>query len=422
MALNVPPPPSSFCVEPPKAPEGAGVIRVYGGFTLQGTGDATKGPQGACAVSQQLMGMLQGAMAPLGPIFTIMDVVSSLAQCFLLLVDVVKNPLKLPKLLGLIPGLVGKINKLLALVPPFPQGFLSIAEMVLDTLNFVLVQLECLLQILKTIDATFDELRSLTDEMAATDDSDVREALSVLVECGMKNAKEQTATALSAFGPLARIICFVRALIALVPGGAPIARKIGLPDSTAVDLDGVISVIQSAHDLVEGLVAIIAKLGEPIGLALPETTFKCPPLPPEEEVPAEPPPEPRVDRVIDALSGAVVAALPNSIVAPVDFAPLALVGEGFTPASRVFFETAEVLDPVLLDPSGGPLPRYQFVGHQRMDVALPANLFSGAGVFHFVVVNVAADVDKPFSGASETAGGAPMGDTKTSNAFPFEVT
>ena len=151
MAENEAPENDSFCLDLNEAPDGAGIIRGYGGFTLASTGDPSRGPPGSCGLSVDLMGNIQAALVPLSPLLTILDAVATIGQCLKTLIEAQTNPLKLIDAIKCIPEIVAKVNKLLALVPVFPQGILSMLEMALDILNFILTQLDCLVNVLNSI-------------------------------------------------------------------------------------------------------------------------------------------------------------------------------------------------------------------------------------------------------------------------------
>lgn len=412
---NQSPPASSFCADLPVAPEGAGTIRFYGGFQLSSQGDPTRGPPGACQLSVDLLGSLQAALAPLSPFLTLLDAVAALANCFITLTEVVTNPFKIPDLLGCIPTIVAKINKLLALVPIFPQGVLSILEMILDVLNFILTQLSCLLSVLQSIQAQLAELGRLAERLNETDDALIRADLLAAVECGTQNAQTQAGAALGAFGPIARILCAVREILRIVPGGNEIAGYIGIPDPGSISaVQDAINVVASARGVLQVAVAAIVTLGQAVGLELPTSTYKCPPLgPPEPEAPVPELPEPRIDSVVDPATGLVLASIPVAAASTDPDFPIRLVGINFVDGAttKVYWSTSPF-----------PSSKVQVLSSQtQIELLLPADLRRIAGVFQIAVVNEPADLSAPFAGVPATPGGEAHAEVKVSNQVAMEV-
>lgn len=403
------PPTSSFCVELNKPPEGAGVIRFFGGLSLSAVGDPTRGPAGSCATTLDLVGGIQSALAPLSPVLKILDAVSAIGQAFLLLTEAITNPLKLLELLKLIPSLVAKLNSLLALVPVFPQGVLSILEMCLDILNFILTQIDCLLEILRSMQTSIDDLNRLIVGINEVDDVEIRGGLEEAFACGMQNSEQQMMEALKVFGPLARIMCTVRTLVALVPGGAEVAKKIGIPELSDIpDLSGVIRAVSTIRDVISEVVQIVTILGAPLGLQLPELGFSCPPLSDTESPSQEAAPQPVLDLILDSATGLPITAL--SVVAP-DAVGLAieLRGFGFTEDSQVYWTTsplsAVAFDPVTL----------------CLRAVVPATLRATPGDAYVAVVNTPANLAAPFMGLASPDGATSDNGVRVSAQYPITL-
>jgi hypothetical protein len=420
VAENQAPDISDFCVLLNEAPEGAGVIRFYGGLSLQSTGDPTRGTPGSCALSVDLIGNVQAALAPLAPLLTILDAVAGIAQCLQLAIQVQTNPFKLPDLIACVPGLIGKVNKLLGLIPIFPQGILSMLEMCLDILNFILTQIDCLLNVLVSIQNSIDELQELVRKINETDDVDIRENLKTLFDCGMENAQTQATTAMSAFSPLARLICTVRFLVSLVPGGSDIAGLIGIPEpSSLVDLTSIIALVRAARDVIQVAVDAITLLGSVVGLGLPETTFTCPP---QDTVPSfseeEEIPEP-VIQVIDPTTGLPLTSIPAA-PGPGEYMTIWIVGAGLLSTSKVYWSTVEIsADDV--DDNGTPLVVLN-EALLRLEVQVSSELYSTAGFFFVSVANGPSGEDAAFAGLADEAGGEMQSEIMVSNLVEIEVT
>lgn len=254
------------------------VFKLLGGFELTPPKNVAV-PSDACGQIKDLTGLVQSALAPLQPFFTLTDILATLIQCFLLAIEAIGNPFKIPKLLGCVPGLVGKVNNLLALIPVLPQGAIGFVGMVVSAINLVSVSIDCAVQ---TFTAIRDELAEL-DELIARGLSGrsptINNTINALVECGQEATARRITHAVDALAPVARILCSVRALLLLIPGGKPLADQLTFPDPTnlanASSLDVLIEVLETLRDILNGLVDAVSALA--VGFSLDATpAFSCP--------------------------------------------------------------------------------------------------------------------------------------------------
>lgn len=410
IALNVGPATEAFCPDP--AAPSSGVIRFPGGFQLEAQVDPTKGIPGNCALTIDLMGKVAPALAPFMPLFRILDFVAHLAQCFLLMKDCLTNPFKIPDLVGCLPGLVGKLNQLLALIPVFPQGIASILQFVVDVVRFTISMLDCVLQQLEALQAELVEIARLTALLNQTEDETTRENLQTLLGCATANVEASASSVLAALGPIARLLCTVRTLLSIVPGGREIATRMAFPDPTTVtNLSAASAALQSVRDTLEGIVSVLAALGGPIpGFSLDSSapSFSCPlDSASSTSSSSEPPPEPSISNV--TLGGLLVPPATIPQASPGGPAvQLVVNGAGFVEDSQVFFNTAQVQD-------------VQFGGPNQLVANVPADVLTNTGNFYLMVVNVPAGATEQFSGLSETPGGTGSSGVLMSDQYEVEV-
>lgn len=413
-AENVAPDPETFCAPP--APEVTiPVIRFPGGATLVPTVDISRGAPGQCGVSLPLVASLQSALAPLQPILTILDVLSTLVQFVLIIPEVIGNPLKIGKLIRLVPGLAGKLNGLLALVPPLPQGAIAFATFIADVLTFAAAQVGCVAETLRSVQ---DELDTVDRELAKSqtvDDPDLAAQLEQLAGCARDRAVARAQGALSVLSPIARIVCTIRAILSLVPGGTVIADQIRLPATADVaDLNGAISALEGVRDGLRGAADAVRLTG----LALPaldDLNFVCALDFGGDSDTAVDPNIPTIRRLYAPTVSVVdVTTIPTADDASEPAITVGIEGSHFTPTSAVYFGAVRIeQSKVVMDPN--------FNDDQHLLIEIPASLrLSDQAVFMFVANNVPDPdyIPPPFAGVGE---GSSAGGVAISEAFETEI-
>jgi len=411
MAENTPPPTSSFCVELERLTT-LPAIHFPGGQILQPQIDPTRGIPGACGLSIDLVGKLDSALAPLQPLFTLLDCVAHLAQCFLLLTEVVSNPFKIPDLLGCIPELLGKVNGVLALVPPLPQGVVQIVTFVVDVVRFAAVQIGCVVDQLRAVD---EQLKRVEEDLKAAEraeDPQMKAAILELAGCGRKSAEASASTALSALGPIARILCTVRSFLVLTgPEGKKLAQKLQFPDPTNIEtLDEAISLLGTVKTTLLDVVTLVEALALPFGglLPAPEVGFRCPIDTQTDDTPAEEVVAPRLDSLTNLATGVLVSSLAPLPVGGAD-QQVKVVGDGFTDRTTLYWMTTQLTIERVVDPS-------------TLNVKVPGTLLRNAGEFQLTAANAPANAPQQFAGiAGPGEDPASRSSVKTSNQLAAVV-
>lgn len=418
MVQNTSPDVSEFCVE--STVIGSTVpIRFIGGIGLEPQIDPTSGPPSSCGLTLDLIGNLQSALAPFQPFLTLLDCVSSLAQCFLLLTEVVQNPFKIKDLLACIPGLISKINTLLQLVPVLPQGVVAFITFITDVIRFVGTQLDCVIGILQSIQGQADQIALIQFQIENTDDAQIVAGLQELLECTQEEQEQQAGLAVSALGPIARLLCTVRGLLALVPGGNEIQKQLAFGDPSNIEaLDDAIETLETVRDTLLGVVDIVVSIAAPFGGVIPppDLTFVCPLDDLEDEEDTEPPPVPVITDLQDP------GGLP--LVPPVAGSgdkDIVIVGTNLSPpeaketkTGKVFFGTAQI-------PAGSIIT----LSNELIALTIPAGLLENDGTFKISVVNEpTGGTGTAFSGLTEDVSQPPSAEespVKVSDPFDFEV-
>lgn len=414
------PPADDFCAPaPPKLI--IPVIRFPGGASLVPVLDPSRQP-GACGVSLSLVNSLQTALAPLAPIITLLDIVGTLVQIVLVIPEVIGNPFKIAKLLRLIPGLTGKLNNLLSLIPPLPSGAIAFATFVADVLDFAAAQVACVVETLKSVQQELEAIDREVAKSQAVDDADLAARMQALAECQRGVVVERAAGALAVLSPIARIICTVRAILSLVPGGSVIADQIRLPATTDVtDLNAAIAALESVKDGLHGAATAIRSTG----LALPgleDLNYICELDIGTDEAPADPADMPKIARLYSPEIGYATPLASISQAASSDDPDirLGLFGSGFNEKTAIYFGATRIDQASIatVDPGTGSL--FGLVGaDQRLEFTLKATDRLNAATIFVLAANGVPSPDykpPPFSGV-----GTPPSDSAIKFSEPFEI-
>jgi hypothetical protein len=346
---------------------------------------------------------MEAALAPLAPILLILDVVAQLISCFTLATDAISNPLKIPDLLACFPDLVTKFNQLLTLVPTFPQGIVNIAAMVYSTVGLTRYQIGCAIVAVKSIQTQLAEVNSLLARAQEVNDSRMKTNLTALAECAKQNAQRQAGNVLAALGPITRILCTVRALLVIIPGGRPIAKKLTLNLPTSLDqIDSALAALEATKEILDEVLSLIEDLVNSLGLGAllhPDPVFHCP----IDDLPDEEPPLPPVAR--PAISGVLPASgfLPATPAA----VTLTILGSGFNPDAVAYLGTTEIAT--------------TFQNPSRVTAEVPAGRFKDAATYQLTIVN---KVKQEALFAASPSKAQPSGNpaSKASDVYDYEVT
>lgn len=158
-------------------------------------------------LSKQLMAQANAALAPLVPVFNILDVVLALFACVKAIPDSLGPPPDPSKLAKCIPDLVEKANKLLKLIPQ-----LSVPLMIVGLIDVLLAFLEGLRGQLKAIiDA---QVRIAQSAARAAELGNVQ--LQTVVDCANANIEAQMKNLGEGAAPVNRLIGVINLFMELV--------------------------------------------------------------------------------------------------------------------------------------------------------------------------------------------------------------
>lgn len=409
MAQNAAPNTETFCVQG-SSPSASPAVRFVGGGAIEPQIDPSQGPPTSCGLTLNMVSSLQPALAAFRPFLNLLDLVATLVQCFQLSIEVLSNPTKLKELLKLVPALAEKLNVVLGLIPQLPQGIQAWVTMIVDIIRFVGTMLDCAIQLLTSIKTQFENIEQLQAQLEGTDDPEVADGLSTLIKCGQAQASENMGNALSALGPIARVLCAVRGLLQLVPGGKQIQKLMALPDPRNISsIDDAITALSLTRDVLLTTVDALIALTGGLGVLPPlEVGFSCPldSAPDEEEEPA-PPPLPTITALFAADGVTPLASLPQIIGGVGPDTTIYVGGTNLLATTKIFWVASRVQD---VSQSGALLR-----------VVLPASLLGATGVFQISAVNEPAQGGGPFSSIADPSTGDVDSDVMVSDPFPIEV-
>jgi hypothetical protein len=420
MAANAAPDAKSWCIAV-GAIEVKPAIHLPGGALLEAPVDPTKGTPGACGLNLPLMEMLQSALAPFQPVLTIIDTVATLGQFAILMSEVISNPLKIIELLQLVPVVVAKVNELLALVPPFPQGIVQYVTFVVDVLRYAGTQIACLVTMLQSIQNQITALGTILQQITSTDDPAIKADLQLYYDCAQANMNIQIGTTMAVMGPLARIVCLIRTVLALTGDeGKELAKKLSFPDPSQIKvLQAAIDALSLVRDIILGAVDLIVAIAAPFGgiFPPPPLVFECPLDTSTDTTPPVVPPT--ITDVRDAATSAIITQVPYA-ANPTTDAPYRVVvnGTGFDKKTKVFWGTSEIKTVLQ---GGVEVSAISFISASQMAVDIPAAVRGVRGNGLFTLVNEPQKKPSPFSGIAQQVGGAITSETKVSTPYELEV-
>jgi hypothetical protein len=178
-------------------------------------------PGGATLVARDLVMAAQPALAPLQPIFDIIDAISATLRVVQAIPDALGPPPDPTGIISLLPELAEKVGKLAGLVPQ-----LSVPIMTVNMIDGVIRELE----------QAQSQLRSLADLVARAAAAEQRaqelrdEGLAKLAGCAREDAATSSGNLLRGLGAVAGVLGMLRPLVLAVGGPQ-------LPDLSSLDGD-----------------------------------------------------------------------------------------------------------------------------------------------------------------------------------------
>jgi hypothetical protein len=211
----------------------------------------------AAAATRGLMAQANSALAPLTPIFNIMDVVQALVDCIKAVPGILGPPPNPAKLLALLEKLGAKLDKLTEAFPP--RSVPVMVKTLLEAIIVALVGLRDEMQALIVQQARIVNLELKAQKLNNT-------ALAAALICSKQNLAIQLINFNDSVKPIARLVMMVNTLLELI-GQKCIKIPIDPIASIAIEaiepFDDAIKFLQSIRDAIPGF----PKLPRPVPLS-----------------------------------------------------------------------------------------------------------------------------------------------------------
>ena len=214
-------------------------ITLPGGATISQVISAAKSAPNAVDMGLNLMQQAQPALAPLMPIFDIIEAMQALSKCTQAIPDALGPPPDPTVFAKCLPDMAKKVAKLLKLIPQ-----LSVPLMVKDIIDVVISTLVAVRSQLLALQAQMKSVTRATKRAAELNDKD----LSAIAACAQGNVQQQAKNIGASIAVMAPMIGVVNDFLKKI--GAP-----QIPLSKVSDLSG-----QSLDTILVPLDALVTTL------------------------------------------------------------------------------------------------------------------------------------------------------------------
>lgn len=167
-------------------------------------------PGGATLEGVDVLAQAQSALAPLVPMFRVLEVLVAVKNCIEGTLDLAQVPPDPTKLLDCLPALTEKLAQILAMLPQF-----SIPAMVVTLIDCITGELIRLRNYIAGILAQVQRALAVIQRASELGDAN----LSLIGVCASDRAAAQLDDRLKALIVLGRLLGFIRLFLSLIPGG-----------------------------------------------------------------------------------------------------------------------------------------------------------------------------------------------------------
>lgn len=187
-----------------------------------------------------LLEIVQPALAPLVPLFKIVDAIVAVFSCLKAVPEIVGPPPDPSALLACLPELAKKISELLKLLPQLslPYTLKQLLELVIDTLRKARNELLQLQRQMQQITRTIDRAKELDDA-----------GLMAIAMCAQANVAQEAANVGKMLASLGRLIALINLFLGMIglPEVPDLSKLAGQPlDQIIEPLDALIKVFETA--------------------------------------------------------------------------------------------------------------------------------------------------------------------------------
>lgn len=200
-------PPQALCLTLPPI-QRVDDICFPGGVCLSNIWDKINQIPSLADIPLNFMGQIGPALAPLRPVFNIIDAILAIVRCVQAIPDAITS-LDPTELLQCVPDLLEKVNELLKLLP-----YLSIPKLVKALINAIAQLIDGIAADLDNIKAQVERIMSAVDRAATLNDHD----LSNLLACAQATLQDQVMSTAEALRGIGSIILLANVFIGLFGG------------------------------------------------------------------------------------------------------------------------------------------------------------------------------------------------------------
>lgn len=231
------------CEEIPEFPDLLEVT-LPGGVTISQVISAIKSVPNAADMGINLMQQLQPAMAPLVPIFDIIDTVVAVFNCIKAIPDSLGPPPDPTALAACIPDLAKKVDKLLKLIPQLsvPLMVKGLIDVIISTLVGIRSQILALQQQMTSVLNAIDKATDLDDA-----------GLQAIASCAQANVEQQARNIGQSLAALGKLIGLVNLFMGMIGGPEvpDLSNLAGKPlDEVVEPLDALVTTLKGVRDAV----------------------------------------------------------------------------------------------------------------------------------------------------------------------------
>jgi hypothetical protein len=231
------------CERIPEFPDPLEVV-LPGGVTISQVISAIKSVPNSADMGINLMQQLQPAMAPLVPVFNIIDTVVAVFNCIKAIPDTIGPPPDPTALAQTIPDLAQKVSKLLKLVPQLsvPLMVKGLLDVLISTLVGVRTQILALQQQMISVTNAMDRAAELEDA-----------GLAAIAACAQANVEQQARNIGQSLGALGKLIGLINLFMGMIGGPEvpDLSDLAGKPlDEVIEPLDAFVTTLENIRDAI----------------------------------------------------------------------------------------------------------------------------------------------------------------------------
>ena len=205
-------------------------------------------PGGLAITDLNIMKQMQPILAPLMPLFDIIDVVVALYNCLKAIPDCFGPPPDPTALANCLPDLAEKLMKLLPLIPQLslPVTIANTVDLVIAALREVKTKLQNLQDQLTQIEHSVDKAKNLNDA-----------GLNAIIACAQGNVQQEAQNVGAGLASLGKLLAIIGIFMDLIGGPK-------IPDLSSIDGSPLADVIKPIDELVQLLMEIRKNIPFPV--------------------------------------------------------------------------------------------------------------------------------------------------------------